>query len=264
MLTDQQIEQAARLLVSRRRGASAGALLSQTCRPADVDDALRIQQAVLQQLNAEIGGWKCSVPPTGGAVLAPIPANVIFRTSPCVMPIVDGMAAIEPEIAYVMGQNLPPRETPYSCNEVLNAVASVHLAFELIETRYTPDTAPDMPDKLADSLSNYGLFLGPSIKDEHGKEGVDGASLPAIALVLNEGERASGSWEGKHPDGHPLRALHWLANYLAGRGTGLKRGEVVTTGSYHGLIQVPADTPLRMRFADLGNLDITIQTNHVP
>jgi 2-keto-4-pentenoate hydratase len=258
MITDQQVDQAAELLLARRRDAVAGPALPATCRPVDIDDGLRIQQRLLQLLGAQIGGWKCSAPSTAGVVLAPIPDNMISHMLSCTMPVTAGRAAIEPEIAYVMAEDLPPRSTPYSVEEVLRAVGSVHLAFELIATRY--DTkALEMPDKLADSLSNYGLFLGPAIVPEYARENLDGQGLHAFQLTLSDATGQLGAWDGKHPDGHPLRALHWLANYLTTRNTGLKRGDAVTTGSYHGLIHVPADRPLNMAFGALGKLAVTIR-----
>jgi 2-keto-4-pentenoate hydratase len=259
ILTDQQIEEASQLFIARRRNALTGPALPPSCRPTDIDDALHIQQRVLQLLGAQVGGWKSSVPPPGGAILAPIPHDRIFRTSPCSMPLIDGLAAVEPEIAYVMAADLPPRATAYSPEDVLQAVASTHLAFELIVTRYAPQTALELPDKLADSLSNYGLFLGPAIAAEYAKENIDGQTLPAFRLTLSNGSQELGQWNGKHPDGHPLRALHWLANDLSTRNTGLRRGDVVTTGSYHGLIHLPVAQPLRMSFGSLGEIAIEMQ-----
>jgi 2-keto-4-pentenoate hydratase len=267
MLTDQQIDQAAQLLVTRRRDAVAGRTLPSACRPVDIEDGLRIQQRVLQLLGAQVGGWKCSAPSAAAGaaniVLAPIPAHAIARTSPCTMPVTEARAAIEPEIAYVMAADLPPRSTSYSTEEVLQAVGTTHLAFELIATRYATKEL-ELPDKLADSLSNYGLFLGPEIAPEYGRENVDGQALPAFRLTLSDATGEIGNWDGKHPDGHPLRALHWLANYLTSRNSGLKRGDAVTTGSYHGLIHVPADTPLNMTFGTLGKLAVTIQAARTP
>ncbi|HEY4318019.1 MAG TPA: 2-keto-4-pentenoate hydratase [Herbaspirillum sp.] len=261
MLTNQQIDQAAQHFITRRRDAATGPALPPNCRPADIDDALRIQQRVLQLLGAQVGGWKCSVPPAGGAVLAPIPHDKIFRASPCSMPLTDApqLAAVEPEIAYVMAADLPPRATSYSPEDILQAVASTHLAFELIATRYAPGTPLELPDRLAESLSNYGLFLGPAIAAEQARENVDGHALPAFRLTLSDAVNALGGWDGKHPDGHPLRALHWLVNFLSARNAGLRRGDVVTTGSYHGLIHLPSGVPLRMSFGTLGEIAVTMQ-----
>ncbi|WP_050463463.1 2-keto-4-pentenoate hydratase [Herbaspirillum autotrophicum] len=250
---------AAQELVDRRRQQRRGPLLAAPLRPASIDDALQIQQQVLDLLGTTRGGWKCSVAPAGSAILAPIPLDRISRGDSCSVPLIDGVAPIEPEIAYVIGQDLPPRATPYTETEVLAAIASTHLAFELIASRYAA-LATEIPDKLADSLSNFGLHLGPQIDGPAALEDIDGEVLRGFKLTLeSDGATAKQEWEGKHPDGHPLRALLWLVNYLNGRQTGLRRGEVVTTGSYHGLLQVPANQMLRMQFGTLGKLQVTIR-----
>jgi 2-oxo-3-hexenedioate decarboxylase/2-keto-4-pentenoate hydratase len=41
----------------------------------------------------------------------------------------------------------------------------------------------------------------------------------------------AGRGRGSDVMGHPLEALAWLANTLAGRGRSLKRGDLVLTGS---------------------------------
>jgi 2-keto-4-pentenoate hydratase len=51
-------------------------------------------------------------------------------------------------------------------------------------------------------------------------------------------------------------ALHWLANFLPGRGQGLKSGEVITTGSYAGVVEAPVGEPLRIVFGNMGNIGV--------
>src|SRR5207237_7096780 len=55
---------------------------------------------------------------------------------------------------------------------------------------------------------------------------------------------------------HPLRPLVWLANFLACRGDGLGAGQIVTTGSCAGVLELPLATPLDIRFGDLGTLSV--------
>ena len=42
----------------------------------------------------------------------------------------------EPEFAFRMGRGLPPRATPYSVDEVLRAVDTLHPAIELPDSRF--------------------------------------------------------------------------------------------------------------------------------
>ena len=64
--------------------------------------------------------------------------------------------------------------------------------------------------------------------------------------------------DGRHPDGHPLVPLVWLANFLPTQGTYLRAGQIVTTGSYAGALDVPLDTPLTVAFGDLGTLNVEL------
>jgi len=255
--TNQRIERAAQELAARYTQRRHGGSLPADSSPTDCDDALAIQQRVQNLLGATTGGWKCSLPLQGQPVLAPIYTQRIAyapAATLCKSPASNGIAEIEPEIAYVLGTDLPARATPYSAQEVLQAVASTHLAFELIGSRYTDRSKESFPGKLADRLANFGLFVGPAIDTDLNQ----GDTLAAFALTLNDANGELGTWNGKHPDGHPLTTLHWLANYLATHGSGLRRDDVVTTGSYHGVIEVPVDTALKMQFGPLGQLEVTV------
>ena len=64
--------------------------------------------------------------------------------------------------------------------------------------------------------------------------------------------------DGHHGDGHPLNPLYWLANFLAARGDGLRAGQIVTTGSYAGAIEVPIGQPLTVIYGDLGQVSIEL------
>ena len=60
----------------------------------------------------------------------------------------------------------------------------------------------------------------------------------------------------RHPNGHPLAPLVWLANFLSARKETLKAGQIVTTGSYAGIVQVPIDTPITVEFGGVGSLSV--------
>jgi len=62
--------------------------------------------------------------------------------------------------------------------------------------------------------------------------------------------------------GHPLRPLVWLANFLRERGERLRAGQVITTGSYAGALEVPLATPLTITFGALGRMQVTLDPGH--
>ena len=51
-----------------------------------------------------------------------------------------------------------------------------------------------------------------------------------------------------------------MANFLASapESGALKAGQIVTTGSYAGALEVPVGTLLRVRFGDLGEIDLEL------
>ena len=252
------IKAAAQYLTELRHTGRFGARLPEASRPATLDDALKIQDRMVRVYGQEVGGYKCSVPTAERTVIAPIFAPTIATSGPCYVraatPQAGDTARIEPEIAFVLGRNLPPRETLYSEAEVRDAVKEVRLVLEVLGCRYIDPQGFPFVEVLADCVSNQGLFMGPAIPG-----GLD-APLAEFDLRIERTDGAAPellkAQHGKHPDGHPLRPLYWIANFQAARGTGLRAGQVVTTGSYAGMIDVPLNAPLRVRFEDLGAIDV--------
>jgi 2-keto-4-pentenoate hydratase len=250
-MTTAATESAARFLVAARQSRRPGNRIPEASRPADVDEALAIQKRVTELLGLPIGGWKCSVPtPPRPVPMAPIYAPTIFAKSPCPILPIAGTARIEPEIAFVMSRDLPHRASDYTDAEVRAAIRALHLVLELIGPRYADPAAATFPEQLADAIANHGLFVGPAVPNA-----LDHA-LDAIPIGIDAGGKSLHAVQGKHPDGHPLKPLVWLANYLARRGDGLTAGQIVTTGSYCGVVDVPLETPLRVRFGELGSLSV--------
>ena len=79
------------------------------------------------------------------------------------------------------------------------------------------------------------------------------AKVTTPTATIFDGARA-------HPSGHPLTSFSWLAHYLNGRGEGLKAGQIVTTGSYAGIVDVPAGQPIRIELDGIGVIETTFVT----
>jgi 2-keto-4-pentenoate hydratase len=249
------IEAAARQLVAARTTRRPGARLPASCRPADADAGLAIQRRVGQMLELAIGGWKCSVPtPERKIPAAAIFAPTIVSVTPCpIMPIA-GKARVEPEIAFVLARDLPARAAPYDEADVRAAIGEARLVLELMGPRYADPASITFAELLADSIANQGLFVGPALSN------TVGLSLDAFPIVIDGDDGTLLTREGKHPDGHPLKPIYWLANFLAsggyGEGMWLKAGHIVTTGSYCGAVDVPLETALIVRFGDFGTVNV--------
>ena len=243
--------QAASLLATRRRNGTQGSRLPESLRPQNVDEALAIQTGVSAELGEGIGGWKCGLTPDVPVVMAPVHAGTIHTGSPCPARTQAGQVRVEPELAFILGRDLPPRDTPYSAEEIDAAIAHVRLALELIGSRYDDHASAGYLDNLADGLLNQGMLLGPEIKD---------AELERFTVRVRTQEGDERVLEGRHPNGNPRAPLYWLAEFLRGRGTGLKAGQAVITGSYAGSFDVPAGQDVVVQFGELGCISVRFTT----
>ena len=134
---------------------------------------------------------------------------------------------VEFEIAFEMAEDLPVIDAPYTRERIARAVACAMPALELADDR-NADYAQLKSHALmlaADNGWNEGAVLGKPVKDW---KRIDLAALEGTAFVNGKNV---GEGHGRDVMGHPLDALAWLANNLAGRGLGLWRGDVVITGS---------------------------------
>jgi 2-keto-4-pentenoate hydratase len=252
-MNEREIADAAAFLAAARLSGRPGARLPESKRPQDLESALAVQQRVVVELHQAVGGWKCSLPPAPGRVnCAPILESTISGTSPYAVDATGTTARIEPEVAFVIARDLPGRGTPWSEAEVKSAIAETRLVLEILGTRYADPASASWLEMIADCVQNQGLFVGPLLP-----QGPD-APLAGFPVTIRAREGMLSTHDGRHGDGHPLRPLVWLANFLAERGTPLRAGQIVTTGSYAGAIEVPLAIPLTVRFGDLGAIGLTL------
>jgi 2-keto-4-pentenoate hydratase len=249
-------EKAASILVAARRQGTQVERLPVELRPSTVDEGFAIQRKVGDVLGREAGAWKCPLPTADKVIAAPIYADLICRSVECSFSAssVRSTVKAEPELACFMKRDLPPRRYAYSEAEVLDALDDVHLALELLGTRYSHPASLTFPELLADGLFNAGLVIGARV------EFPDGATpdhLPAgFTISLTAAGEAPVRLGGRHSDGNVLSPIVWLANFLSERGLGLQAGQAVITGSYAGALELPLGRQLDIGFGALGALPI--------
>ncbi len=253
-------QQAAQLLTERRIAGAQGSRLPDHCRPLDIDNALAIQAAVTESwcdlMDDSIGGWKCGLPGPDKIVIAPIYTRTIDSVPPVAVWANNGKARIEPELAFIFGADLPARATHYTPIEVDAAIARTHLALELINSRYAEPKTCSFPEMLADGLVNQGLFIGPEVDAELAR------AASEFIITVNCADGASGDsteYQGRHPTVDPRAPLYWLVEFLRARGEGIVAGQAVITGSFAGVIEVPLNTNIQIRYAGLGDMQINFK-----
>jgi 2-keto-4-pentenoate hydratase len=256
MNTAARIAQAADLLVGLRSGASRPADLPESLRPATADEAYAIQDAILARLNASVGGWKVGAKAPGAEPsYAPMLASLI-TTSPASL---SGNAfrerAVEAEIAVRFGRAVPPREAPYTRDEVLDAIDALLPGLEVLETRFVERTTVPPLSQLADLLSNGAYVAGPALTAWCAIE----PQRQPVRLIVDGQVRFAG--EGGNPAGDPFALVVWLAETLSRRGIGLAAGTIVTTGSLTGQIPVGPAAEVAAEMTGLGRVELRLKSN---
>jgi 2-keto-4-pentenoate hydratase len=231
MLSD-IVEKAALLLVSARQDRTLLADLPGPQQPKSTAEAYAIQNAVARSFGP-VGGWKVALSKDGGD---PKAASVPSRYCGVSGGIWLGPAPVrlEVEIALKLGADLPKRAARYERAAVRQAIASVHVAFELLETRFKDKKAVSSFAVLADSLGNGGLIMGDALPDWPSFD------LAKIPMTLHVGGKAAGSATDSVSTDQILDAVTWLANHVADHMDGLRAGQVVLTGARIGPVAIPA------------------------
>ncbi|MGC2202348.1 MAG: fumarylacetoacetate hydrolase family protein [Stellaceae bacterium] len=246
-MLNEHCEEAARLLCAARGGAPLQEL-PPNCRAQSDADAYQIQDAVARLLGLEIGGWKVGVAsPTAAAFCAPIYANMI-RPSPASYSSAElRLIGIEAELAFRLGRDLPARAAAYDRAEV-NAGANLHPVIEVVDSRYADFRSLDRASILADNFSNGGLVYGAAVPNW---EAVD--FTRTRITVAEDGEPFADSTG--NPARDPLAALVEFANLMSSRG-GTKAGQIVTTGSWTGMVFTKRGAHIVADFGPLGRVEV--------
>jgi 2-keto-4-pentenoate hydratase len=240
------IEAADTLLNARRTTTPVGDLPAEL-RPASLEEAYAVQD-LIAEAHGEIGGWKIGAPtPEATPIFAPMPKLWIAASDSTLAGSIWRYRGLEAEIAFLIGEDLPPRATPYTMEEIVAAIESCHPAIEVIESGLTDPALPAVRmSMLADLQMHGGFVYGPAVADwQHMDFTKESVSLAVDGVVRVERT-------GSNTSGNLMRLLPWLANEGAGRTGGLKRGQWITTGSWTGLVQAAAGADVHVHFATAG------------
>ncbi|MBB4374642.1 2-keto-4-pentenoate hydratase [Bradyrhizobium sp. cir1] len=258
MLDKDQIAAASRVLFRHWRDGTKLDALEAKLRPQSRADGYAIQAVLETQSSGKLFGWKIAATSEAGQkhinVAGPLAGRIMSDTV-----ITDGgtasmqgneMRVGEPEFAFRMGRDLPPRAAPYTVDEVLAAVDALHPAIEIPDSRFVDFAGAGEAQLIADNACAHLFVLGAATSaDWRALDLVE--ERPQITL---RGERYVG--HGRNVLGDPRAALAWLANELRGLGITLRAGEVVTTGTCHPPLPIQAGDHLAADFGVLGEVSV--------
>lgn len=234
--------------------------------PAGLKPATRAEgyaiQACLDRRSAQPRfGWKIAATSTAGqrhiGVDGPLAGRILAeRVRP------DGarasiaknrMRVAEPEFAFRLGRALPPRDAPYTTEDVMEAVETLHLAIELPDSRFADFAKVGGPTLIADNACAHELLVGRAVAADW--RALDLARHTVKAHIRGKGERDG---IGANVLGDPRIAMTWIANELSRQGVTLERGETVTTGTCMVPIEIVEGDHIQADFGVLGTISVEI------
>ena len=197
-----------------------------------IDDAYRILLALIRRRRSEGArriGWKVGLTaraiqqqfgvhePVFACLLAEglVKSGHVFRSDALIEP------GFENELCIVFDRDLPANATRA---DVAAAVAPVHPAFEIIETR------GDLTGQLALALSDNGQQKAFVLGEPVSREQLPELDMVTVRVRINDTEVMMA--RGDAVLGHPYNSVAWLASKLAQFGERLSAGDYIMSGSF--------------------------------
>jgi len=258
MLDKQDIAEASRTLHGHWRAGTKLTALDPSMRPRDRIEGYAIQAEIERTSRGRLFGWKIAATSEAGQqhinVAGPIAGRILEETV-----IANGgtapmygneMRVVEPEFTFLMARDLPPRPSPYTVREALDAVETLHPAFEIPDSRFADFVKAGEAQLIADNACAHLFVLGaPTSADWRARDLIE--ERPVITLG---GKEHIG--HGKNVLGDPRAALAWLVNELRGLGLTLRAGEVVTTGTCHAPLPIQSGDVVAADYGVLGHVTV--------
>src|SRR5438309_6898941 len=168
MLDKNQIAAASKTLHDHWRAGTQFGGLDTAQRPHDRAEGYAIQAAIEKYSHLPLFGWKIAATSEAGQkhinVDGPMAGRILSETV-----IADGgnasmagneMRVAEPEFAFRMATDLPPRSQPYAVREVLDAVGTLHPATEIPDSRFADFVSAGAEQIIADNACAHLFVLG--------------------------------------------------------------------------------------------------------
>ena len=229
------------------------------CRPSSRAEGYAIQAEVAKLSGESIVGWKIAATSKAGQqhirVDGPLAGCLLLARA-----LQDGarislagnnLKVAEAEFAFRMARDLPGRGQRYSVEEVLAAVASLHPAIEVPDSRYNDFARAGAAQLIADVACACWFVIGPAVRADWRAR-----DLVRHSVTAWRNGAPAGQGSGANVLGDPRAALAWIANELSAFGEGLRAGDVVMTGTCLTPVPVSARDSFKADFGEFGALEV--------
>ena len=255
----QATQQAADLIWSLWQSRGHLDHLPPALRPATRAAGYAIQACHEQRSARPLFGWKIAATSTAGQqhiqVDGPLAGRIlaerVIANDGTINLTGNQMRVVEGEFAFRMARDLPPRAAPYTRAEVVAAIATLHPAIEVPDSRFKPFEAAGAAQLIADNACTDYFLLGAAAPEAWRNLDLVHHNVTA---QLKGGAQFTGS--GINVLGDPLLALTWIANELSGIGVTLKKDQAVTTGTCFKPFAVAPGDAVEIDFGVIGRVGV--------
>lgn len=226
-------------------------------RPASAAAAYGIQAEAIARSGQKQVGWKigAAAKPAmdllalDAPFLAPLLAPHCLADDAQITLVAGQGPGLETEFLVALRADLPARAEPWQRDEVAAAVGYVAPAFEIVASRFEGGLKGNGLLVIADGGGNAAIVQGAPVRDWRRFD----LAAHTARLSINGTETASGSGSALI-FGDPIAAVVWLASQPQLTGRGLRRGDLVMTGTCTGFIPLKAGDSAAADFGELGTV----------
>jgi 2-keto-4-pentenoate hydratase len=259
-MTPEAAARAAEILLRARTEHLAIQSLPPDVRPRNLLDAYQIQGRLVGMIEDYPIGWKVGATSETAQrhlrVPGPFCGRMFDKTrkrSEAKFPRAQFLSfcLIEPEFAFRLGSALMPRKAAYGRDEVSAAIASVHPAIEVVDSRYADWLTVGTPSIVADNAAHGAFVYGRGITDWQSLD------LRSQQVQLYRNGQVVARGFGQAALGDPLNVVVWLANHLSQREERMPAGSFISTGIVTDISYAEAGDEFMAEFGPLGRASVS-------
>jgi 2-keto-4-pentenoate hydratase len=154
--------------------------------------------------------------------------------------------------AFVIGRPYPDEGEEIDRDDVFDAVAEYRPAIDILGRRVPGSALLNTLTATADFALSVLHVLGSHVQEA-------AADLAAIEVTARIDGNIVGRGTGRDVMGHPLEPVVWLARELRARGRRLEAGDIITTGSCLGILQLTPGELFEADFGPLGGVGVELE-----
>lgn len=258
-MLDDAIHKAADILWRCWRDGHAIDSLPEDCRPMTREDGYAIQALIESRSAKPVYGWKIAATSVAGQqflnVTGPLAGRMLaeraYEDGATLAFGANRMRVIEPEFAFRIGRDLPPRDAAYAPEEIAEAVSHLYPALEIPDTRFRAVASVGEAQLIADNACGHEFVLGPAADDGWRERDLAAQAVRVTVEGETEDEKEG---SGALVLSGPLVALAWVATEISRLGETLREGQIVTTGVCTPPPRIGPDCSVRADFGALGSV----------